>query len=81
MADDGDWNDIGGYQGQYGVEDSRQAVLEARARGVYPFCLTVHREESSYLRRIFGRSGYAILRQPDHLPMALLRAVRQLLES
>ena len=81
ILSDGEPNDIGGYQGQYGVEDSRQAVLEARARDVYPFCLTVHREESTYLRRIFGRSGYSILRQPDQLPMALLRAVSALLES
>jgi nitric oxide reductase NorD protein len=81
ILSDGKPNDVDEYQGQYGVEDSRQAINEARARDVYPFCLTVDREESSYLQRIFGRAGYAILPHPDQLPMALLKVVRHLLES
>jgi nitric oxide reductase NorD protein len=81
ILSDGKPNDVGGYQGAFGVEDSRQAINEARAAGVYPFCLTVDREEPAYLQRIFGRAGYAILPHPDQLPLALVRVVKHLLDS
>lgn len=81
ILSDGQPNDVDMYQGQFGVEDSRQAINEARARDVFPFCLTVDREESTYLRRIFGPAGYAILPRPDHLPRVLLEVVRRLLEG
>ena len=81
ILSDGQPNDVDAYQGSYGVEDSRQAINEARAKDVYPFCLTVDREESEYLRRIFGPSGYAILPRPEQLPRVLLEEVRRLLEG
>ena len=80
ILSDGKPNDVDAYQGQYGIEDSRQAINEARARDVFPFCLTVDHEESEYLKRIFGPSGYEILPRPDHLPRVLLHVVRNLLE-
>ena len=67
------------YMGSYAVEDSRQAIAEARAAGVFPFCLTVDREEPEYMAHMFGRAGYVMLLQPDQLPSALLRAVRHLI--
>jgi nitric oxide reductase NorD protein len=79
LLSDGRPNDMDGYQGRYAVEDARQAVHEARAQGVFPFCLTVDREESEYLSHIFGAAGHTVLRRPDQLPLALVRAVRQLL--
>ncbi|MBV9774203.1 MAG: VWA domain-containing protein [Gemmatimonadetes bacterium] len=81
IISDGKPNDEDDYSGRYGVEDSRQAIAEARAQGVYPFCLTVDRKGSSYLARIFGRTGHVILIHPDQLPLALLGVVRQLLRS
>ncbi len=79
LLSDGQPNDVGGYQGPYAVGDSRRAVLEARACGVHPFCLTVDREEHEYLPQLFGASGYRILREPKQLPSALLQVVTQLL--
>jgi nitric oxide reductase NorD protein len=79
LLSDGRPNDMDGYHGRYAVEDARQAVHEARALGVFPFCLTVDREESEYLPHIFGAAGHTVLRRPDQLPVALVRAVRQLL--
>jgi nitric oxide reductase NorD protein len=78
ILSDGRPNDVDSYQDTYGVEDSRQAVLEARASGVYPFCLTIDAEASEYLPRIFGAAGHTILQRPDHLPKALLGVVRGL---
>jgi len=79
ILSDGQPNDVGGYQGSYAVGDSRRAVLEARAAGVHPFCLTVDREESEYLPHLFGANGYRILRSPTQLPAAMLQLVLSML--
>ncbi|NUS34368.1 MAG: VWA domain-containing protein [Gemmatimonadaceae bacterium] len=79
LLSDGQPNDIFGYQGSYAVGDSRRAVLEARASGVHPFCLTVDREEQEYLPHLFGTNGYRILRDPGQLPAVLLQVVTHLL--
>lgn len=79
ILSDGKPNDRDHYQGAFAIEDSRQAVAEARASGVHPFCLTVDRKGSAYLTRIFGPAGHVVLRHPDQLPMALVGVVRQIL--
>jgi nitric oxide reductase NorD protein len=79
MLSDGKPNDRDGYEGSTAVEDTRAAVLEARQRGVHPFCLTIDRKEQTYLRRIFGETGHTILQRPEQLPSALVQAVRLLL--
>jgi len=79
ILSDGRPNDVDRYQGQYGVEDSRQAIIEARASGVYPFCITIDRDASEYLPRIFGAAGHTILQRPEQLPTALLRVVQALI--
>lgn len=80
ILSDGRPNDLGHYMADYGVEDSRQAINEARARGVHPFCLNVDPEGPEYLARIFGPVGYVTIRHPEQLPRALLQAVRTLIE-
>ncbi len=81
IISDGKPNDIDGYEGLRGVEDTRQAIIEARAQGVYPFCLTIDRQGQEYLGRIFGEAGHAVLRNPQQLPMALVKVVKHLLAS
>lgn len=42
---DGKPDDYGDdYRGEYGVADTRQALLETRPRGIHPFCITIDRE-------------------------------------
>lgn len=81
ILSDGKPNDVDDYDGRYGIEDTRQAVAEARPQGLVPFCLTVDREAPRYLPAIFGRSGYALLRRPELLPTALVEVVRRLLTA
>jgi len=81
ILSDGKPNDEDQYQGRYAVEDTRQAVAEARAAGIFPFCLTVDVKAADYLPRIFGRAGHMILHHPEHLPTALLNVVRGLLRG
>lgn len=81
ILSDGKPNDQDHYQDRYAVEDSRQAVAEARASGVHPFCLTVDRKAAGYVTRIFGEPGHMILRRADQLPLALVKVVRQILSN
>jgi nitric oxide reductase NorD protein len=79
ILSDGKPNDVDVYEGQYGVEDARQAVAEARRQGVTVFCLTVDREAPRYASRLFGAGGYSVLHRPDQLPIVLVDALRQLI--
>ncbi|HEX6052838.1 MAG TPA: VWA domain-containing protein, partial [Gemmatimonadaceae bacterium] len=76
---DGKPNDVDLYEGRYGIEDTRQAVAEARLQGISPFCLTVDREAPSYLPRLFGAGSYTVLRRAHTLPQAMVEVIRRLL--
>lgn len=75
---DGKPNDLDLYEGRYGVEDTREAVLEARRAGLLPFCITVDREAADYLPHLFGSQGYLLINDPAQLPVRLPQLYRQL---
>jgi nitric oxide reductase NorD protein len=79
ILSDGKPNDVDVYEGRYGVEDTRQAVAEARRLGVTVFCLTVDREAPRYAGRVFGRGGFAMLHRAEQLPALLIEVLRQLI--
>jgi nitric oxide reductase NorD protein len=81
IISDGKPNDVDAYEGLSGVEDTRQAIIETRGQGVYPFCLTIDRQGQEYLGRIFGEAGHTVLRNPQQLPLALLKVVKHLVQS
>lgn len=80
LLSDGKPNDQDDYEGRYGLEDMRRAVIEARLQGVFPFCLTVDRQAPAYLPRVFGAFHYALLQQPERLPTVLLEWMKRLLQ-
>lgn len=81
ILSDGKPNDVDQYEGRYGIEDTRQAVAEARLQGLHPFCLTVDRTAPTYISRIFGPGSYAVLRDPATLPQVLVEVVRRLVTT
>ncbi|MEB0046696.1 MULTISPECIES: nitric oxide reductase activation protein NorD [unclassified Pseudomonas] len=78
LLTDGKPNDLDVYEGRYGVEDTREAVLEARRQGLTPFCITIDREAGDYLPYMFGANGYTLICQPEQLPLRLPHLYRQL---
>lgn len=78
ILSDGKPHDIDLYEGRYGVEDTRHALIEARARGIKPFCVTIDREGAAYLPHIFGPGGFTVLRKPEELPARLPTLYAQL---
>ena len=81
LLSDGKPNDVDEYAGRYGIEDTRQAVAEARLQGLVPFCLTVDREAPAYLPAIFGPRGFAVLPRPELLPAVLVEILRSLVTA
>ena len=81
LLSDGKPNDVDLYDGRYGIEDTRQAVIEAKLQGISPFCLTVDRQGSSYLPAIFGAQHYALLNRPELLPAVLLDWMKRLISA
>ena len=81
VLSDGRPNDTDSYINQdYGAEDSRRAVAEARLAGVTPYCITVDPEEpEEYVGHIFGEAGYRVLSKTGQLPVVLMQAVQGLL--
>jgi nitric oxide reductase NorD protein len=74
LLTDGKPNDLDVYEGRYGLEDTRQAIHEARIAGITPFCVTIDANAHEYLPLLFGRQGYAMVNRPQDLVMRLTRA-------
>ncbi|MAK86317.1 MAG: nitric oxide reductase activation protein NorD [Pseudomonas sp.] len=81
LVTDGKPNDLDLYEGRYGVEDTRQAVMEARKQGLLPFCITIDREAGDYLPYMFGANGYTLIKEPQQLPFRLPQLYKQLTQS
>jgi nitric oxide reductase NorD protein len=71
LLTDGKPNDLDQYEGRYGIEDTRQAVLAARRLGLQPFCVTIDEKGNDYLPHLFGSAGYVVIRDPSDLPKQL----------
>ncbi|MCW8957403.1 MAG: VWA domain-containing protein [Gammaproteobacteria bacterium] len=68
---DGKPNDLDVYEGRYGIEDTRMAIIEARQKGLQPFCVTIDEKAGNYLPHIFGAGAYVVIRKAEELPREL----------
>ncbi len=65
---DGKPEDYDEYKGDYAIEDTRHALIEAKAAGVHPFCITVDREASDYIAHMYGEVNYVTIDDARQLP-------------
>ncbi len=76
---DGKPEDYDGYYlGQYGIEDTRQALLEARQIGIHPFCITIDDQARDYLPHMYGPANYALVSDVSQLPRQVAEIYRKL---
>ncbi|MDD5249731.1 MAG: VWA domain-containing protein [Rhodocyclaceae bacterium] len=76
---DGRPDDFGDeYRGQYGVEDTRQALIEARRAGVRSYCVTIDRHGADYLKHMYGPASYTVLADVSKLPLRIADIYRKL---
>ena len=71
IISDGKPNDEDRYDGRYGIEDTKKAIEEVKQKGITPFCITVDIDAKEYLGYLFGRNGYAVVRDGRKLPKVL----------
>jgi nitric oxide reductase NorD protein len=62
-----DYNDE--YRSQYGIEDTRQALFEARRQGIHAFCITIDEEGQDYLPHMYGAANYTVVSDIEQLPL------------
>jgi nitric oxide reductase NorD protein len=74
LLTDGKPNDLDVYEGRYGLENTRQAVREAHAAGLIPFCVTIDEKAHDYLPMLFVQNGSAMVHKPQVLVRQLTQA-------
>ncbi len=75
---DGKPDDYDGYRGEYGIEDTRQALLEARHSGIHPFCITIDTEAGDYLPHMYGHASFTVIDEVRKLPLKVADIYRKL---
>lgn len=68
---DGKPYDYDGYHGEYALADTHQAIMEARRKGIVPFCLTIDKTEHSYLTRMYGDGHYMFIDDISKIPQMM----------
>lgn len=63
---------------RYAREDVREALIEAKATGITPFCITIDRESEAELRDLYGDVGYTIIDDVLSLPERMPNIYRRL---
>jgi len=71
IISDGKPNDEDRYDGRYGIEDTKKSIEEVKKKGITPFCITIDVEAKEYLSYLFGRNGFAIVRDGQKLPTVI----------
>lgn len=66
------------YRGEYGIEDTRQALLEAHRASIKPFCITIDHEARDYLPHMYGAVNWTIVDDVARLPLKVADIYRRL---
>jgi len=66
------------YRSEYGIEDTRCALIEAKRRGIHPFCITIDKEGQAYLPHMYGAVNYTIVDAVEQLPYKVSEIYRRL---
>ena len=75
---DGKPDDYDGYRGEYGIEDTRQALMEAKYAGIHPFCITIDTHAHDYLPHMYGHVNYTVVDDVRSLPLKVSEIYRKL---
>jgi nitric oxide reductase NorD protein len=78
VLSDGKPEDYDEYKGDYAVEDTRHALIEAKLAGVHPFGITLDPKAHDYVERLFGDLSYAVVDDVAKLPLRVPEIYRGL---
>ena len=75
---DGKPEDYDDYKGEYAIEDTRHALIEAKAAGIHPFCITIDKKAHDYIGHMYGEVNYIFVDEVRKLPIRLPEIYRVL---
>jgi len=75
---DGKPDDYDSYRGEYGIEDTRRALIEARREGIHPYCITIDEQARDYLPHLYGPAAYTVIDEVRALPLKVSDIYRRL---
>jgi len=75
---DGKPDDYNDYRGEYGIEDTRRALIEARRSGIHPYCITIDEQARDYLPHLYGPAAFTAVDDVRQLPLKVSDIYRRL---
>jgi len=78
ILSDGKPEDYDDYKGRYAIEDTRHALIEAKASGIHPFCITVDKQAGQYIEHMYGEVNYIQINDLSQLPARMPEVYRSL---
>lgn len=75
---DGRPDDYDGYRGEYGIEDTRMSLIEAKRAGIHPYCITIDEQARDYLPHMYGAVNWALIDDVRKLPLKVSDIYRRL---
>ncbi|HEY0634405.1 MAG TPA: VWA domain-containing protein [Gammaproteobacteria bacterium] len=75
---DGKPDDYHDYRGEYGIEDTRRALIEAKRSGIHPYCITIDEAARDYLPRMYGPAAFTVVSDVQQLPRKVSDIYRRL---
>ncbi|MDH3329490.1 MAG: VWA domain-containing protein [Desulfobulbaceae bacterium] len=68
---DGKPEDYDDYKGEYAIEDTRHALIEAKLADIHPFCITIDRHARDYIEHMYGDVNYIQIDDTRKLPFKI----------
>ena len=78
ILSDGKPEDYDDYKGEYAIEDTRHALIEAKTVGIHPFCITIDQQAHDYNAHMYGEVNYIFLDKVSDLPLRMPAIYRNL---
>lgn len=75
---DGKPEDYDDYKGEYAIEDTRHALLEAKTADIHPFCITIDHQARDYMKHMYGPANYIFIDNVRQLPFRMPEIYRVL---
>ena len=70
--------ELEGVEKEYAVHDTRQSLIEAKNKGIIPFCLTVDKSGHDYMKTMMEDFSYEVLTDISMLPKRLPQLYKNL---
>lgn len=67
VLSDGKPQDYDEYKGPYAIEDTRMSLIEAKEKGIRPFCITIDKTARDYIPHMYGEVNYIMVKDVRRL--------------